>query len=364
MRIGIDISQVIYETGVSVYTSNLIENLLKIDRTNEYILFGGSLRRLSDLRKFTETLRGNFSTKFLPFPPVLADIVWNRLNIYPIEKIIGKVDVFHSSDWAQPSSSAFNVTTIHDLAPILYPSLFPKDTIRDIVQTHRVRLTRIKQEVDRIIAPSQTTMNDLVALGFDKNRIRVISEAPSKIFKPATENEIQAIKSKYKISGNYVLAVGMNPRKNTESIIKAFDLARSGMDLKLIFVGLPKYVKVEENRNIRIAGHVPFADLPAFYSGAQALIYPSLYEGYGLPILEAFACKCPVVTSNISSMPEVAGKAAVLVDPYDVNSIADGIVTALKGPKGLIEKGLERVKHFSWEKTSTETLSVYNESIL
>ncbi len=363
MKICIDISQIIYGTGVSVYTKNLIENLLKTDKENEYIFFGGSLQRINDLRLSVKNLSGNYSTKFAVFPPVLADFVWNRLHVLPIEKFVGTIDVFHSSDWTQPPSSAFNVTTIHDLAPVLHPNLFPKDSIRDIVKTHKGRLSRIKQEVDRIIVPSDATKDDLIRLGFDQGGIRVVSESPSEIFKPASVERVEALKNKYKISGKYILAIGMNPRKNTENIIKAFDLARSGLDLKLVFVGLPKYVKVEENRNIRIAGQVPIEELPAFYSGAEALVYPSFYEGYGLPILESFACETPVVTSNLSSMPEVAGGAAVLVDPYDINSIADGIVRALRGRKGLIEKGLNRVKQFSWEETANKTLAVYNEAI-
>jgi len=156
--------------------------------------------------------------------------------------------------------------------------------------------------------------------------------------------------------------VGMNPRKNTQRIIEAFDKSRYGKDLKLVFIGLPKYINVQESRNVRIVGHVKNEEVNVLYSGAKALVYPSLYEGFGLPILEAFACGCPVVTSNLSSLAEVAGNAAILVDPYDVSSITDGIEKALKGPKGLIEKGLARIKDFSWEKTALKTLAVYNEA--
>lgn len=356
MKIAIDISQIVYGTGVSAYTRNLVENLLKIDSVDEFILFAGALRRKDDLLKLFP------QTKTFPIPPALADLVWNRLHALPIEKLIGKVDVFHSSDWSEPPSKAFKVTTVHDLGPILYPRLFPREFIRDIVATHRQKLSWVKKETDRIIVPSASTKNDLISLGFDGSKIRVIPEAPSAIFKPASKESIEKLKNKYKISGKYLLAVGMNVRKNTENIIRAFDLARSGEDLKLIFVGLPKYIDIEETRNVRIAGQVPIEELPVFYSGSEALVYPSFYEGYGLPILEAFACGIPVVTSNVSSMPEVAGEAAVLVDPMDANSIADGIHTALKGPKGLIEKGFARVKQFSWEKTAKMTLDVYRES--
>lgn len=356
MRIAIDISQIVYGTGVSVYTGSLVANLLKIDKENEYVLFAGTLRRKSDVLSFFP------QAKVFPIPPTLADLIWNKLHTFPIEKLIGKIDVLHTSDWSEPPSTAFKVTTIHDLAPILYPNLFPRDIIRSIVGTHKMKLAWSRAESDRVIVPSGATKKDLIKLGFDEAKIRVIPEAPAANFKRATEEGIARLKSKYKIGGKYILAVGVDPRKNSDRIIKAFDLVRAGRDLKLIFVGQAKYMKIEENRNIRIAGHVPPADLPAFYSGAEALVYPSLYEGFGLPILEAFACGTPVVTSNVSSMPEVAGEAAVLVDPEDINSISEGIKKALEGPKGLIEKGMERIKQFSWEKTAKMTLDVYNES--
>lgn len=356
MKIAIDISQIVYETGVSFYTKYLVESLLKLDTVNEYVLFAGALRRKAEI------LKAFPQTKVFPIPPTVANLVWNKIHTLPVEKLVGKVDVFHSSDWAEPPSSAFKVTTVHDLGPILYPRLFPKELIRDIVATHKQKLAWVKKESRRIIVPSVSTKTDLVNLGFDWSKIRVIPEAPSAIFKRASQESIEKLKNKYKISGKYLLAVGMNVRKNTDNIIRAFDLARSGQDLKLVFVGLPKYIDIKETRNVRIAGQIPIEELPVFYSGAEALVYPSFYEGYGLPILEAFACGTPVVTSNLSSMPEVAGEAAVLVDPMDVNSIADGIHTALRGPKGLIEKGMARVQEFSWEKTAKMTLDVYRES--
>mgnify|MGYP001567056339 FL=1 len=362
MKIGIDISQIVYETGVSYYVKNLVTNLLKIDKENHYVLFAGSLRRKADIVKFAGTLPGNFELKVFPLPPTVLSFLWNNLHILPIEKLIGQVDVFHSSDWAEAPSSSFKVTTVHDLAPILYPNLFPKDIIRNIVNTHRLRLFWVAKESKRVIVPSNSTKDDLVKLGFNESIVRVIPEAVSGNFKKASAEEIIDLKRKYKISGDYILSVGVNPRKNTERIIKAFDKAGSGRDLKLVFIGLPKYMKVVEGRNIRIAGHVKNNELSIFYSGAKTLVYPSLYEGFGLPILEAFSCQCPVITSDISSLVEVAGDAAVLVDPYDVNSIADGIEKALRGPKGLIEKGLEQVKKFSWTKTAEETLKVYREA--
>ncbi len=356
MKIAIDISQIVYGTGVSFYTKNLVQNLLNIDKENEYILYAGTLRRKQDILSVFP------QAKIFPIPPTLSNLLWNRLHVLPIEKLIGAVDVFHTSDWAEPPSSAFKVTTVHDLAPFLYPNLFPRDVIRNIVDTHKFKLARVREETKRIIVPTESTKTDLVRLGFNQSLVRVVPEAASHVFTRVYDEKIALVKRKYKLFGEYLLAVGLDPRKNTERIIKAFELSSAGKDLKLVLVGQPKYMKIKVSRNVRILGRVPFEDLPALYSGAQALIYASLYEGFGLPILEAFACGCPVVTSNISSMAEVAGEAAALVDPYKVDSISEGIEDVLRGPKSYIDKGYKKVKNFSWEKTARMTLDVYKEA--
>lgn len=356
MRIGIDISQVVYGTGVSLYTKELVRALLKLDHEDEYVLFGGYLRRKRDLSTFTSSLSGRFVSKLVLFPPVLADLVWNRLHILNFEKFTGPIDVYHSSDWAQAPSKALKVTTIHDLAPFKFPKLTPKG----IVSAYTARFKRIAKEIDRVIVPSEATKKDLVEVGMDEGKIRVIYEAPGETFKPQSQEAVSSLLKKLKVSGDYLLAVGVGGRKNTERLVKAFELARAGKNLTLILVGTggDKYT---ENRGVRALGAVDDRDLATLYTGAQAFIYPSLYEGFGLPILQAFACGAPVVTSNISAMAETAGTAAVLVDPHSTESISDGIKKALAGRVGLTKKGFERVKSFSWEKAAMETLAVYRE---
>lgn len=349
MKIAIDISQIVYGTGVSTYTQNLVKSLLKIDTENDYTLFAGAYRRRGDILKvFPET-------RIFPIPPILADVIWNKLHVFPIERLIGSVDVFHSSDWAEPPSKAFKVTTVHDL----YPLKFPKMVHPKVLEVHKRKLYWVMKESKKIIVPSNSTKNDLISLGVEENIIRVIPEAPS--MSKATEAEVANIKKKYQIQGNYLISIGVTGLKNTKRIIEAFHLSTAGKELKLILVGRPSNIEIEPERNIRILGHVPQDDLKALLTGSEGLIYASLYEGYGIPILDAFACGTPVVTSNISSMPEVAGDAAILVDPYEATSIADGITKAVNGPKGLIEKGFARVSVFSWDKTAKMTLDVYKE---
>ena len=356
MKIGIDISPVIYGTGVSHYTEKLVENLLKIDKDNSYTLFGGSLRRSGELNSFVSSLSGAFERKIFPIPPTLADLIWNRLHVFNIERLTGEIDVFHSSDWTQPPSRAFKVTTIHDLAPIRFPKL----THPKIHSAHTKRLEWVKKEADRIIVPSEATKKDMESYGFKTEKVRVIPEAS--VVKPVSPHDVARIKRKYNITGKYLLSIGTNPRKNIGRIIKAFDLASAGEDLKLVVIATPRF-EVGERRGLRIiADKLSQKELAAFYTGAEVLVYPSLYEGFGLPILDSFACGVPVVTSNLSSMPEVAGRAAILVDPYEVESIAEGIRKALRGKIGLVKKGFRQVKKYSWEKTAKMTLDVYSEA--
>lgn len=355
MRIAIDISQVIYETGVSYYTRNLVKHLLSVDKQNEYLLFGGSLRRLGDLKRSVKGLTGKYSTRFNLVSPGLADILWNRFHLIPVERLIGKIEVVHSSDWAQPRSKAFKVTTVHDLYPVLYPDKnAPK-----VVGVHQRRLKWVKKEVDRVVVPSEATQKDLVKLGFDKSKIRVVPEALDPIFKGVVSDErIKDIKAKYGLTKRYLLGNGINHRKNTLRIIEAF--RQLDGNYQLVLIGEPK-IKVPKVEGVVITGHIDSGDRPALFSGAEVLVYPSLHEGFGLPILEAFACRVPVVTSNLSSMPVVAGGAAILVDPLNIKSIEKGIKEAIKDKKPLVTKGLGRVRDFSWEKTALETLKVYEE---
>jgi glycosyltransferase involved in cell wall biosynthesis len=274
-----------------------------------------------------------------------------------IEKFVGDLDVFHSSDWTQPPSSAFNVTTIHDLVPLR----FPQYSHPRIVSAHKTRLKHIKREIDVVIAPSSATKEDLITVGVTEDKIRVIPEAPDPIFKPAKKKEIEKLKREHRIKKGYILSVGVGPRKNTERIIEAYEKVRAGRDLKLIILGHP-YKKIAQKRGVVFTGHIEISKMPIYYSGAEALVYPTIYEGFGLPVLEAFSCKTPVVTSNISSLPEVAADAAEIVDPFDVDSITEGIKKALSRRKGLINKGLKRSKDFSWQKTAEMTLEVYSEA--
>lgn len=363
MKIGIDISQLAFPgTGVAIYTQNLVENLLKIDKENQYIFFFSSLRQSPP-----ENLKSNL--KSYKFPPMLLEFIWNRLHVLSVEKLVGKVDIFHTSDWLEPPAKCSKVTTIHDLAIFKYPETFISRGGHDIVSNFKRKLKWVKKESKIIIAVSQSTRNDIVEiLGIPEKKIKVIYEACDTEFTKKSTGDTEKMKRKYGIDGRYILAVGTRePRKNLKRVIEAYEMLGSN-EMKLVIVGKFGWGEEMSNlkpqtSNLKLLDYVPHGDLPALYSGSECFVYPSLYEGFGLPILEAMSCETPVVTSNVSSMPEVAGRAAVFVNPEDTEDIARGIEEALQNRNDLIRKGKERVKEFSWEKTARETLKIYQEAV-
>lgn len=357
MKIAIDISPVVYGTGVSTYTKELVVNLLKIDKKNHYILFGGSLRRKQELWDYINTLRGtNFTGKVFTFPPSVADLMWNRLGMPPVETFIGEIDILHSSDWTEPPTRAKKITTIHDLTPILYPDW----THEKIEKVHKRKLKLTKKQVDHIIVPSETTKKDLVKLGF-KQKISVIPEASTSALTRVSEKEVESVKQKYNLSNLYMISVGVHPRKNTIRIVRAYKrLKKTYKNLNLVLVGTAVDVDTSSLPGVIFTGFISDKELSALYSGASTLLFPSLYEGFGIPILDAMKLGIPVVTSNLGSMKEVAGDAAVQVDPKSVDSIVNGVKKAFSDSENFVKKGIVREKKFSWEKMAMETLKVYD----
>lgn len=353
LKIAIDVSPVIYGIGTSVYTQSLVRSLLEIDKKNQYLLFGGSLRRADEIKAFFNSLGGNYLGRVFPIPPTLANIIWNKLGVLPVERLVGEVDVFHSSDWTQPPSKAFCVTTVHDLWPILYPD----KTNPKIAAVHQLRLQRVKIYADAIIVPSKATKKDLIDFGISEQKIIVIYEAVSPKFLD-TKSE-KRMKTNNFVKKPYFLSVGVGYRKNTIRLLEAFGKFNKKHEYQLIVVGNPTDGTFSDSKDVIFTGHISDLELKSLYSNAEALIYPSLHEGFGLPILEAFSHDCPVITSNCSSMVEIARDAAILVDPLSIDSIVDGIEQLEKRKSVILRNAKSRLKDFSWEKTASQTLKVY-----
>ncbi len=361
MKIGIDISQIAYPgTGVASYTGNLVKGLQSLDQKNEYRLLGYSFRGQKYFR--------DYKTKIFPLPQTAMELLWNQWHALPVETFLGPLDVFHSSDWIQPPSKAKKVTTVHDLIVYKYPQWsHPK-----IVETQKRRMEWVKKEVDLIMADSEATKNDLTEiLKIDPTKIRVIYLAAGNEFRIKKNGEIRGIREKYHFDRDYILMVGARePRKNLSRAIEAFSKLETS-DTDLVIAGKYGWGENEMNneqlkmKNIKTLGYVPQEDLPALYSGAKMFVYPSLYEGFGVPVLEAMGCGTPVITSNLSSLPEVGGTAAVYVDPNNPEDIAAKMDTVLRlktaERNSLIKKSLTQAGKFSWEKTVRETVRVYEE---
>lgn len=376
MKIAIDISQIIYEgTGVASYTEQLVDHLLKSDEENEYLLFGITLRKYDKLAQYlarAQKLNNKVSGKFFHLPQKIGNIIWNKLHFLNLDLLLGPVDIFHSSDWIQPPINAKKVTTIHDL--IIYK--YPETSHTEIVETQKRRLYWVKKECDFVICDSVATKDDLEKiLHFDREKAVVVYPGIEGIYQPQSEEEILRVKQKYELFDDYILFVGTKePRKNLQKVISAFNrfvkhpliLARK-KPFELVLVG--KYgwgERPEAGRFIRNLGFVEKKDLPSLYSGAQLFLYPSFYEGFGLPVLEAMSCGCPVITTNRGSLREVAGNAALLVDPDDEEDIlikmTQGIVDN-KLREELVKNGKINSKRFNWEKTALQLIALYKQLI-
>lgn len=369
MKIGIDISQIVYGTGVSVYTKNLVENLLKIDRKNDYLLFASSLRSRKKIKEFLIELEEykNFEPKVASIPPTVLELIWNNLHVYPIEKMIGEVDVFHSSDWTQPKISSLKtkkVTTIHDMVPYIFSSSLPKK----IVNNQKKRLNLVKKEVDLVIADSETTKEDIMKfLEIPESQIKTVYLAADPDFKNQDIEKVNETLEKYKIKKPYILSVAtQEPRKNIQKLIDVFsEIQQRRPELHLVLTG--KYgwgPGFHAGENVIWTDYVPKEDLMCLYSGCRVFVYPSLYEGFGLPVLEAMACGAPVITSNNSSMAEVARDTAILVDPRSTSQLTRSIEMVIdlnmENYQKMAKASLERSRSYSWTKTARETLNIYN----
>jgi glycosyltransferase involved in cell wall biosynthesis len=343
MRIGIDISQIVYQTGVSRYTAELVKSLVKLDRENQYVLYAGSLRQRPLIQAFAAQLPRKVNLVLSPAAPKIADWLYNRFNL-PLKL---QVDVFHASNWMLPAMACPVVTTIHDLTFLSCP----QEHLPYYINVHRRHLNRAKNRAAAVIAVSQATKRELINQGLAAAKITVIYEAAGRIFKPLAAKRQP-----------FVLSVGTRePRKNLKRLIEAWQkLNRKDLTLKIA----GKVGWGERQRpvpGVELLGFVPDEELVLLYNQARVFVYPSLREGFGLPVLEAMACGCPVVASGVSSLPEIGGRAAVYVDPYSTASISQGIKTALQQGRRLRRLGLAQAKQFSWEKTARKTLKLYQE---
>ncbi len=373
-RIALDYTPALKQTGgIGRYTREFTDALASIDRSNAYRLFAAGSKS-ADL----PALPGeNFSWRSTRLSSRWLARLWHRAGIpLPVETFTGTVDLFHATDFVLPPTLGGTRTllTVHDLSFVRVPTAAspPLKAYLDAVVPPSV------EKADRILADSKATKADLIELyRTPEDKITVLYSGVNPRFQRVDEADAhQRLRRKYGLANTrYVLSVGtVQPRKNYSRVVEALAVLRqTGHDLNYVIAGGSGWLEDELQATIerkgmgdyvQLLGLVDDEDLPALYSGARMLAMVSLYEGFGLPVLEAMACGTPVITSNLSSLPEVGGKAALLVDPNDSNAIRDAILrletdAATRGR--LIKAGYQQAERFSWLRAARQLKALYDE---
>jgi len=369
MHIGIDAHAIgARQGGNETYISNLIGALAEIDSENRYTLYFSKSEAAREWRgRFP-----NFHVRLLPPPTPFV-----RVPVaLALELRVRPVDVLHVQFTAPPFCPVPVVATIHDLAFEHLPETF---TRRGRAQLRLTVRTTARRAV-RIATVSEFSRRDLInTYGLAPEKVVVTANGVGTEFSPASngDHDQSHIRNHYGIKRDYLIAVGsLQPRKNLIRLLWAYDQFREKFPdgPQLLIVGRRLWLAGEIFSEIRkriwagdviCTGFVPLDHLATLYRGSLALVYPSLFEGFGLPPLEAMACGVPVITSTTSSLPEVVGDAALLVNPYDEAEIMKALVritTDTELRKTLRARGLERVKHFTWRSSAERTLALYRES--
>jgi len=364
LNIGIDARLVYFrQAGIGWYTIRLTQALAQIDTHNTYWLLQHR-RHLTPLVSAPNFRRvGMWAPPHHPLEQFVLRFELHKVNL----------DVLHSPDFIPPLqfNSVHRVITVHDLAFLRYPHLLTKSSARYYGQ-----IDRAVRRAEHIIAVSRSTREDLMnLLGVPEEKITVIHEAADPIFRPIPREEAVAhLKQRYDLPSEYILFVGtIEPRKNLNALLLAHHVLRThyNLDPAVVIAGEQGwlteelYALVEEldlSDRYLFLGNVSNEELVYLYNAATFLVHPALYEGFGLPPLEAMACGTPVIVSNVSSLPEVVDDAALLVDPLDVEAWAvamQQLLTNTSLHEELRQKGLRRAQSFSWERAARETLDVY-----
>ncbi|HEV8421091.1 MAG TPA: glycosyltransferase family 1 protein [Actinomycetota bacterium] len=380
MRVAIDARSAFSEnkTGVGYYTWHLVHLLPRVDPETTYVAWYLDARGglgLTPKRRLVETLRPpNLVERRMPIPTRWFEKLSMRYEV-PRMEWTARFDVLFAPNFVPPPTRTRKlVLTIHDLAFRLFPKTAPLATRRWLS-----RLDQALHRASRIIVVSEQTRQDLLDLyPVEPDRVSIVPlGVDTEVFRPAPEPEVSAVRQRYGIEGPYLLVLGgIDPRKNIPAMISAYASLRAGVRPTLVLAGpvapwnpegwqlvrsALQTLPPEVRERIVFTGYISEKAKVALLSGAEALVYASLYEGFGLPVIEAMACGAPVLTSDVSALPATAGGAALLVDPQDVEAIAGGmerLLTDARFRDGLRVAGMERSKAFSWRRTALLTADV------
>jgi glycosyltransferase involved in cell wall biosynthesis len=366
VRIGID-ARKLHDFGIGTYIRNLLRQLARIDRQTEFVI----LCRPSDSQT-VGALGANFRAVAETSPNYSLAEQWR----IPLALRREHVTLFHAPHYVLPPLIGCpSVVTIHDCIHLMFPQYLPNRFAFAYAQAS-IRLAA--RRATRIMTVSESSKRDILRfVDTAPEKIDVIYNAYDERFaiEPHEEDVIR-VRERYQLTDEFVLYAGnVKPHKNLKRLIDAFHLVRKrGLDhLKLVLIGdeISKYTELRRavhqhqlHKYVRFLGYLPEETLAVMYRLAGVFVFPSLYEGFGLPPLEAMASGTPVVTSNVSSLPEVAGDAAVLVDPYEPQAIADGIYRVLTDERlrrDMVHKGIARAGQFSWEQSVRRVRAIYGE---
>ena len=351
-------------SGLMTYTEGLVNGLRRHDSENDYSLLYYSLRRSPDLMPGPDG--DNFRKVVLKVPDreFFARQTFIDRVALPNYFRDNKVEIFHRvNGYTMPAvRDIFKILTVHDLRTL---TIGDSQWAQNI--DHYMKALRL---ADICVVVSQCTKKDLIQhFNLDEKKIKVVYLGADERYKPALKEQVNEIRSRFQIHLPYFLSVGSVPRKNIEGVIRGFAGFRYRSDYQLVLNcknDIEKYTRLGEELHIKdqivFVNNVSDDDLIALYSGCHCFVFPSLYEGFGLPILEAMNCGAPVITSNTSACPEVAGDAAILVDPRNIEEISDAMDQVCQNAhlrQSLVNKGFERARLFSWDKFAMRMKEVY-----
>jgi glycosyltransferase involved in cell wall biosynthesis len=388
LRVGIDYTSAVYQgAGIGRLTRNVVQTLAHIDRENEYTLLiqgrdipyppapadNGALRPGANRRNLASGIpNDNWREVRTRLNQRWWTRIWHRARLpLPVEWLIGSVDLFHGPDFSLPplKSRTSAIVTVHDLSYLRLPHCFEPALLDYLVSA----VQRATNRADWVLADSESTRRDAIELlAVPAEKTSVLYPGVETRFGPNQDSgTLQRVRSKYGLPEYFVLSVGtVQPRKNYERLVEAF--ARIEMDeLSLVIVGgmgwlyqslLDRIEDLDLGTRVHLTGYIDDVDLPAIYALAQAFALPSLYEGFGIPALEAMACGIPVVSADNSSLPEVVGDAGLLVDAKDTEALAGALVRALTDTElrhAMIQRGLVQASKFTWEIAAQTLYNTY-----
>jgi len=366
MRIVIDVRK-LHDFGVGTYVRNLVRWLARLDRTSEYVL----LCRREDCESI-EQLGHNFR----PFPDRSANYSVAEQLTVPLDIVRVRADLFHAPHYVLPAlTPCRSIVTIHDCIHLMFPQYLPGRLAHAYA---RCAFWLATNRSARILTVSEASKRDILRFcSIPSDKVDVIYNAIDDRFSQTPDpTKMTRVRERYQLQDRFLLYSGnVKPHKNLERLIDAFARLRcQGFpNIKLLITGseISRYATLRRavhrynlHQHVRFLGFLSADTLAILYQLADAFVFPSLYEGFGLPPLEAMASGTPVLTSNLSSLPEVVGDAALLIDPYDPESIADGMRQILSEDstrERLIRRGRERAASFSWEESVNRVLTIYRQ---